>query len=82
MKLVVRPFATVAGAGVTAMLASALAVTVRVALVEVILLDVAVTDVTPCFSVAAMPLAFIVATVVSLEAQVVWLVISVVVLFE
>lgn len=70
VKLVVRPFATEAVEGLIAMAVSALALTVKVALLEVMPLAEAVTVVLPCASVEAMPLAFSVATVALLLAQV------------
>lgn len=70
MKLVVSPFATEAVDGVTAMLVNVLAVTVKAALLEVMPLAEAVTDVLPVAKVDAMPLVFSVATVALLEAQV------------
>jgi hypothetical protein len=56
-------------AGLIAIAVIAAAVTVNVALAEVMPLAVAVTDVSPSVFVAATPLAFIVATVVLLDDQ-------------
>lgn len=70
MKLVVSPFATVAVVGETAMAVSAGAITVSVALFEVMPLSVALMLVLPCASVVAMPLVLIVAIPTSVDAQI------------
>ena len=70
VKLVVSPLATEAVAGLIAIAVSSRAVTVRVALLEVMPLYEAVMVVLPCARVEAMPLLFSVATVLSLDAQV------------
>ena len=69
VKLVVNPLATEAVAGLIAMAVNTGAVTDKVALLEVMPFAEAVTVVLPCASVAAIPLAFIVATVVLLDSQ-------------
>lgn len=70
VKAVVSPCATVAVAGVMAMAVNAGAVTVKVALLEVMPLVEAVTVVLPCANVEAMPLALSVATVALLDSHV------------
>lgn len=69
VKAVVSPFATAAVAGVIAMAASAGAVTVKTVLLEVAPFAEAVTVVTPCTRVDAIPLEFSVATVALLDSQ-------------
>lgn len=69
MKLVICPFVTEAVAGVMAMAVNAGAVTVKVALLEVMPLAEAVTVVLPCANVEAIPLSLSVATVALLDSQ-------------
>lgn len=70
VKLVVSPFATEAVAGLMAIAVNTGAVTVNAALLEVMPFAEAVMVLLPCASEEAMPLAFSVATVVSLDIQV------------
>jgi hypothetical protein len=69
VKVTGTPLGVEGVAGLIAIAVIAAAVTVKVALAEVIPLAVAVTDVPPCASVAAIPLAFIVATAMLLDDQ-------------
>lgn len=70
VKLFVDPMATDAVLDVMVMAVSTGAVTVKVALLEVMPFVEAVTVVLPCANEEAMPLAFNVATVALLDAQV------------
>ena len=70
VKLFVDPIATDAVLDVIEIAVNTGAVTVKVALVEVMPFTEAVMLVVPCARVEAMPLAFSVATVVLLDAQV------------
>ena len=68
--MVVSPLATEAVVGLMAIAVNTGAVTVKVALFEVMPLADAETVVLPCARLEAMPLALSVATVVSVDAQV------------
>ena len=70
VKLVVYPFATTPGDGVIPIAVNVGAVTVSVALLDVLPLSVAVTLDAPCSNVDATPLVLTVATLVLLDAQV------------
>lgn len=68
--MVVSPFATEAVVGLMAMAVNTGAVTVKVALLDVMPLAEALMVVLPCAKLEAMPLVFNVATVVLLDVQV------------
>lgn len=70
VKAVVKPFATAAVAGATAIAVNAGAVTVKLALLEAMPFADALIIVLPCAKVDAMPLTFSVATAVLLDTQV------------
>lgn len=70
MKLLLIPWAIVAALGVMAIAVSAGAVTVKVALLEVMPLNTAVTLVVPCANEAAIPVAFTLATAALPDTQV------------
>lgn len=70
VKLVESPLVTEALVGEIAMTVNSGAVTVKVALLEVMPFTEAVTEALPCARVDAMPLAFSVATVVLVDTQV------------
>ena len=69
VKLVVSPLAAEAVVGLMAIAVNTGAVTVKDALLEVMPLACAVTVIVPCANVAAIPLAFSVATVALLDSQ-------------
>jgi len=70
VKLMVSPVDREAAVGLMAIAVNTGAVTVKVALLEVMPFTEAVTMVLPCARLEAIPLAFSVATVVLLDAQV------------